>query len=204
MSGRVPPRTYLPQGRFDPPNLTCYDPTIQLTRLQECTRNTTNLAPTNEIAITIDGACRGNGTNQARGAWGVYFGPRSQHNSRGLLQNGPQTNQRAEIVAAIKALDIMEPIIRHYTANWGMDLDIVLVTDSDYLAMSMTQWVWNWLQNGWTSANGGPVVNGQLLELLHDRIERLENTGTSVKFWRVSRDFTQEADRLANEALDGN
>ncbi|KAF5648459.1 NAD dependent epimerase [Fusarium tjaetaba] len=60
------------------------------------------------VAIQIDGACRRNGTQYARGGWGVFFGPNSQYNNWSLLPpNAPQTSTYAELYALLVALEMI-------------------------------------------------------------------------------------------------
>ena len=66
----------------------------------------------------------------------------------------------------------------------------------------MTEWVAKWQMNGWKTAKGGDVVNRGLFEELLEQVEKLEDTGVTVLFWHVRREFNGEADRLANLALD--
>ncbi|KAF8456040.1 hypothetical protein BDZ91DRAFT_852682 [Kalaharituber pfeilii] len=181
-------RTYDPHagnawpGPFDPDTLTSYDPTLQITRtLFSRRRAPTELHASTELAITIDGSCHGNGTPSARGAYGIWFGPESRHNHAALCclncTPTPQSNQVAEIDARLRA--------RKYVVN------------------AMTLWVWGWAQNGWMVAGRGrPVANQRHMQLLHDMCLELEDDGIQVQFWRVDRMYVQEADRLANSALD--
>jgi ribonuclease HI len=61
------------------------------------------------VVITIHGACRGNGTSSARGAYGVYFGEGSPYNEPGLLPETERQGSNAAVVyAAQRALEILE------------------------------------------------------------------------------------------------
>ena len=59
------------------------------------------------------------------------------------------TNNRMELTAAIKALELLrEPC------------EVELYTDSAYLCNGFNNgWIWNWLKNGWKTASGKPVEN---------------------------------------------
>jgi hypothetical protein len=72
--------------------------------------------------VYIDGSCRGNGTRLARGGYGVFFGAGDPRNQSRALPGAPQTNQRAEIAAAVAALRAVPPAE-----------DVVLNTDSAYV-----------------------------------------------------------------------
>jgi hypothetical protein len=49
----------------------------------------------------------------------------------------------------------------------------------------------------------GGVVNRPYFELLLIEVEELESVSFKVLFWHVGRVFNQDAERLANLALDG-
>lgn len=54
--------------------------------------------------IGIDGACRNNGFGNAVASIGVFFGPESKYNLTEGVARGPFTSQRAELIAAYRAL----------------------------------------------------------------------------------------------------
>lgn len=76
------------------------------------------------------------------------------------------TNNRMELTAAIKALELLrEPC------------EVELYTDSAYLCNGFNNgWIWNWLKNGWKTASGKPVENRELWERLLElqRIHKLD------------------------------
>ena len=151
------------------------------------------------MVIAIDGACRANGTPRAKAAYGLYFGPGSSMNTQACLPStASQTSQAAEIQAAIEALDLAQGV----TDDNPSIMNIVLMTDSSYLVKSMTEYVWKWVDNGWTNARSQEVVNRRAFEDLHSTIETMEGDGVDVQFWLVPREENRDADRLANLALD--
>jgi hypothetical protein len=58
--------------------------------------------------IYIDGACLDNGTPTAHAGVGVFFGPNDERNVAERLTGHNQTSCRAEIQAAIRALECSE------------------------------------------------------------------------------------------------
>lgn len=78
---------------------------------------------------------------------------------------------------------------------------IVIVTNSDYAFKGITSHVGKWMTNGYMNCKGGPVVNGDEFFQLNSAVEDLESDGVDVLFWRVSREFNQEADELARSEL---
>jgi ribonuclease HI len=72
--------------------------------------------------VYADGSCSNNGTHTAAGGVGVFWGSGNQYNVSEKLC-GPQTNQRAEVVAACRALE---------TAIEQNHKEVELRTDSSY------------------------------------------------------------------------
>jgi ribonuclease HI len=154
------------------------------------------------LVVWIDGACRNNGKPSAKASWGAYFGPHSRYNdcSR-LASNMPQTSSRAEIEALSKALDIIQEI----TAEDMSLQQILIVSDSEYLVRSMSEWITRWIENGGRGSNGQPVAHFATLKGIHERLDEMtygDDGGLNFKFWHVPRAKNTEADALANQALD--
>jgi ribonuclease HI len=151
-----------------------------------------------DIAIFIDGACVGGGTYHAQAGVGVYFGPGSRYNVSKQLDDNPMTNQRAELNAAIVALERVYDLIA-----CGLTTDIVLlITDSTYVVQGITDLVYKWRDKGWKNRRGVEVANREDFERLDDLIDILEDENVFVKFWLVPKEYNGDADELANNVLD--
>ena len=159
---------------------------------------------TDGIIIATDGACRDNGRPSARAAYGVYFNATSGLNTAGLLVEGPMTNQRAEITAAIEAFHrcYFDEALLTLILD-GKIRQIVIKSDSAYLVNSMVTYVETWRDNNYKTSRGTPVVNEDLLRRLDMYVDCLEKMGVDVRFWHVPRAQNKQADKLANAALDG-
>ncbi|KAK2010197.1 ribonuclease H-like protein [Colletotrichum eremochloae] len=182
--------------------LVVYDPQKQVFGLQMYSWSKKGLAPDKgSLVVYIDGACRGNGTPSARASWGVYFGPGSRHNRRGLLAPAlPQTSARAEIEALAQALDAL----REVTARDYSLTKIKIATDSEYLANAMSLWIGDWIENEGINARGHRVAHFETLRELHERLDDMtygDDGGLDIMFWPITREENQEADKLANEAF---
>ncbi|KAI8612903.1 ribonuclease H-like domain-containing protein [Chytriomyces sp. MP71] len=126
--------------------------------------------PTDIIDIYTDGACSGNGFNGARGGIGVFFGPNDPRNISEPLPGDVQTNNRAEILAAVRALQAAP-------AN-----SIRLYTDSMYVCNGITSWIKNWKKNNWRTSAGKDVLNKDLWQDLDEvlAIRKREGKGDVV------------------------
>lgn len=136
----------------------------------------------------------------ARAGVGVYFGPESDHNISERLWGGAQTNQRAEINAAIYALDKVKLLL--ITGELRAKT-VVLASDSSYLVNGITDWVKRlWQKNGWTNSNGNEVANKDDFQRLDSLVDELKGRfGVYVQFWHVDREYNKGADGLARDSV---
>lgn len=70
--------------------------------------------------IYVDGSCLGQGTKRARAGVGVFFGPDDPLNVSERLPGPTQTSTRAEIYAAIRALELTAetPMVQASVDGW--------------------------------------------------------------------------------------
>mmetsp|Transcript_21951 Transcript_21951/g.35336 ORF Transcript_21951/g.35336 Transcript_21951/m.35336 type:complete len:256 (+) Transcript_21951:940-1707(+) len=171
------------------------------------------------LMVYTDGACEGNGKKRALAGYGVYFdgddddydGSRPEPISR-PLEGSLQTNQRAEMMAVISAVDVLLKItekkhLRHHHHHHHNErssaptlLPVVILSDSQYTVKGITSWVPNWKRNKWLTATKQPVKNRDLWTRLDANLNRLRALRPiEVKWVRGhSGNFGNEmADRLA-------
>lgn len=117
--------------------------------------------------VYTDGSALGNGKAHAVAGVGVWFGVRDSRNVSERLPGKRQTNQRAEIYAAVRALEVL--------LEEG-DPRVELRTDSMYLVNAMTDWIHRWRK---TKYRG--VQNSDLFERLDSLVFRCD----MVKWVRV-------------------
>ncbi|OTA54797.1 ribonuclease H-like protein [Hypoxylon sp. EC38] len=188
-------------GRVPEGELVVYNPLKKISQLQLKNPRTGEIELDKlTVVVSIDGACRGNGTPSARAAWGVYFGP---YNASGVLESTlPQTSTRAEIEALSQALHI----IRRDLAEDLTMQQFRIRTDSDFLVKAVSEWIEGWIARERRNARGRPIEHYQVLKNIHERIDDMtygDDGGMDFKFWHVPRERNQEADALANQALSG-
>lgn len=76
--------------------------------------------------------------------------------------NGPATNNRGEIQAVIKAIELAAAVgIKKLCIN----------SDSHFVIQSVTEWMKNWKKRGWRLSNGGAVKNEIDFRKLDHQIE---------------------------------
>ncbi len=148
-----------------------------------------------ERFVYTDGAASGNGTDNCRAGYAVWFGDNDPRNSCGAVSKNP-SNQTAELSAIKKAVEIIGS--EKYT----------IVTDSKYCIDCITKWIHKWNSNGWRTSNNEPVKHKNLImetarmlgdsRLLHIRGHTAQPDINSEqwKHWNGNR----QADLLASTA----
>lgn len=64
-------------------------------------------------------------------------------------------------------------------------------------------WARSWIRRGWKTSAGAAVKNKDLWEMLLGEVERWHGEGLAVQFWRIPRDWNEEADDAAKTAATG-
>ncbi|MCF6094595.1 ribonuclease HI [Microaerobacter geothermalis] len=139
-----------------------------------------------EVKIYTDGACS---YNPGPGGWGavLIYGDHMKEIS-GFESN--TTNQRMELLAAIKALSQLK-----------CSCKVKLYSDSAYLVNCFRQgWYKNWQRNGWLNSKKEPVENQDLWkELLklstYHQVEFIKVKGHADNKWN------NRCDELATSAI---
>ncbi len=139
-----------------------------------------------EIEVYTDGACRG---NPGPGGWGALLiaGDVRRELSGYEAQT---TNNRMELTAAIEALRALK-----------RPVSVTLYTDSKYVCTGIEEWLPNWKQRGWRTADKKPVKNVDLWQALDEA-----RTPHRVR-WKWVRghdgnEGNEHVDALANAAID--
>ncbi|KAM0242437.1 hypothetical protein ACHAPO_000856 [Fusarium lateritium] len=143
------------------------------------------------IRIYTDGSSLGNGQVGSRAGLGVFFGHDDERNHAERLPGLPQTNQRAELLAILRAMEIV-PLTQ----------GIEIWTDSQYSINCVQVWSVNWERNNWMTAQKKPVANKDIVRDIRAKMRERQAAGAITKFqWvkgHASDPGNHEADRLAN------
>lgn len=91
------------------------------------------------LVVYTDGSCKNNGYNKEIGGIGVFFGDNDSRNVSQKIE-GNITNNRAEMMAVIKALEIC------YQDNIKK---VEIRSDSNYIVRAMNEWISAWKQRRW-------------------------------------------------------
>ncbi|KAG5920621.1 hypothetical protein E4U61_007626 [Claviceps capensis] len=142
------------------------------------------------LQIYTDGSSLANGRAGARAGVGVYFGDADARNVSERLIGEPQTNQRAELMAMLRALEIAP-----------LKQTVQIVSDSQYSIKCLTEWAIGWKRKGWKTATGENVKNQDVIRAILDKMdERTRANSTTYFHWvkgHASDRGNMAADRLA-------
>ena len=139
------------------------------------------------LTIYTDGACSG---NPGPGGWGVLmqYGGHEKELSGG---ESDTTNNRMELMAAIKALQAIKPGVSHH---------ITLYTDSTYVMKGITEWIHGWKKRGWKKSDKKPVLNADLWRELDSLNETVNVSWKWVK-GHAGDPGNERADALARAGM---
>ncbi|KAH9992197.1 ribonuclease H-like domain-containing protein [Russula compacta] len=123
-----------------------------------------------EDVVYTDGSCLGNGQSGCAAGIGVWWGP---NDTRNLSERCPgrQTNNRAELIAIIRALEAT-PIA---------SVPLVIKSDSKYAIKCYTEWLPGWRRNNFTTSKGAPVKNVELIKYMNALLALRERFEQQVK-----------------------
>ncbi len=141
---------------------------------------------TGRVEIYTDGACSG---NPGPGGWGaiLLFGDARKEMKGG---EAPTTNNRMELMAAIRALEALK-------RPSAVDIH----SDSQYLRDGITQWIHNWKRNGWKTSGKQPVKNAELWQEL-DRLRQVHDVAFHWVRGHAGHELNEWADELAREGME--
>lgn len=93
----------------------------------------------------------------------------------------------------------LKAVLELFRATAGIDDDLLVLCDSQYVINSVTKWMPGWKRKGWRKADGKPVLNVQLLQDLDEAL-----TGRRYRFeWvkgHVGHELNEAADERARAA----
>lgn len=113
-----------------------------------------------KIDVYTDGGCHG---NPGPGAWAYVI----RSNGEITEESGGDretTNNRMELEAVIRAL-------RTVTDRFGLEADVTIHTDSQYVRNGIMSWIATWMRNGWMTSARKPVKNQDRWIRLHELSE---------------------------------
>ena len=157
------------------------------------------LVQISELPIFTDGCCLNNGdaaqdpeAKPVLGGYGIHFPtlPNGWDLYGALASGGPHTNQKAELTAVIRALQIVR--LRKVPCD-----KVTIFTDSKYAVQGLNEWIPIWRSNGYLTAKNRAVVNADLFRSLDEEASLSKTNGVPVTLNHVPREQNWKADALA-------
>ena len=156
------------------------------------------------IKIYTDGAAKG---NPGKAGWGaVFIVGKEVFEIGGGVDHA--TNNQMELTAPIEALKYLKssglypypafPLLRGRSEEGVLEI----VSDSKYVILGITEWIFNWQKNNWRNAAKKPVLNKELWEELSSLTEELKPKWTYVKGHNEDK-YNERADRIATSFAEG-
>ena len=139
-----------------------------------------------KVIIYTDGACSG---NPGPGGWGaiLMYKDLKKEISGGMRET---TNNIMEITAVVEALKCLK-----------VESDVQVYSDSAYTVNAFKQgWIYNWMKNGWKTANKEPVKNKELWQELYELTKKHKVEFIKVK-GHADNEFNNRCDEMAREAI---
>jgi ribonuclease HI len=156
-----------------------------------------------DIRVFTDGACSNNGKIGAKASWACWF-PEHPKLSRAerVLDEEMQTNQRGELTAIAKAVEIA--LVSFPPA----DTNLLIFTDSMYSKNCLTLWLPSWIRKDWKNTQGMTVSHRDLIEKTATSLSKFKSFSIShVKAHTKTDDELSRnnavADKMATDVLLG-
>ena len=153
------------------------------------------------VEIYTDGACSGNGKDNAIGGWAVVLRALRKKTAdkrecvveRVLTGNKANTtNNEMELMAILEGLKALKP-------ESAQDHTYHIYTDSKYCIHCLESWIHNWQRNGWKTADKKPVKNQLLIKELYKYVQLYKPKFHWVK-GHASHPINNRVDELAAKA----
>jgi ribonuclease HI len=118
--------------------------------------------PSDFVRLFTDGACSG---NPGPGGWAfILEHPATGHTTEASGAEADTTNNRMELTGVIEGLSTLKRPCR-----------VELITDSQYVAKGISEWMPNWKRQGWMRKEKGrlkPVLNVDLWTKIDELLGR--------------------------------
>ena len=145
-----------------------------------------------KIIIYTDGAARG---NPGKAGWaGIFIIGKNIVEIGGASKHA--TNNQMELTAPIEALKYLSkiPHVRHVE-------NIEIFSDSKYVILGITEWIFNWQKNNWRNAAKKPVLNKELWQELYKLSQQFKIKWIYVEGHNGDK-YNDRADEIATNFAD--
>lgn len=151
------------------------------------------------INVYTDGACSGNGTQNAKAGYGVFFTDNDPRNDYNVVI-GKQTNNTGELTGIIRAIEILE-----YNLKNGEK--IAIYTDSEYVMKCLSGYGDKLKKNNWKTSKDTKPPNVELVQKAYNlyntykKLIKIHHVDAHTNNTDEHSIGNKGADRLANLAI---
>lgn len=111
-----------------------------------------------EIIFYTDGGCQG---NPGPGGYGIIGLRRKVIEYQYSAFEGHTTNNRMELKAILHMLEL---------AQRNPEINFIVYSDSAYAIQSVTNWIYNWANNGWQNSRKVTVENVDIMKEIYEYV----------------------------------
>ena len=147
-----------------------------------------------KVIIYTDGAAKG---NPGKGGWAAILFIDKEHKELGG-RTPHATNNQMELTAPIEALKYLK---NKKMSKGIFDMEIEFFSDSKYVILGITEWIFNWQKNNWRNAAKKPVLNKELWEELFELTQEFKPKWNYVA-GHTGDKWNERADEIATSFAD--
>lgn len=113
------------------------------------------------LYIYIDGSCRGNGSKNSKGGFGIVI----FDNNRNLIDAYQEqfenvTNNQMELKAFLKTFELLNTKYKNQQAT--------IYSDSAYCVNILSSWIHKWSKNNWKNSKNETIKNLDIISSLYE------------------------------------
>ena len=113
------------------------------------------------LYIYIDGSCRGNGSKNSQGGFGVViFDDRRNLIDAYQEQFDNVTNNQMELKAFLKTFELLNTKYKNQ--------QVTIYSDSAYCINILNSWIYSWSKNNWKTSKGETIKNLDIILSLYE------------------------------------
>jgi len=142
-----------------------------------------------KVIIYTDGSCL---RNPGPGGWAAVLRSVTEGGTHKLVVRGrcaDATNSEMELTAVVEALKSLRK-----------PSEVIIRSDSEYVIKGATEWMTNWIKNGWRTSNKTPVQNREHWEAIREFMTRHRIRFEKIRA-HAGNPFNEEVDCLARKAV---
>ena len=113
------------------------------------------------LYIYIDGSCRGNGSKNSKGGFGIIIFDENRNLIDAYQERFENvTNNQMELKAFLKTFEVLNTKYKNQEAT--------IYSDSSYCINILSTWIYAWSKNNWKNSKGQEIKNLDIILSLYE------------------------------------